>query len=276
MKNPNSFRSSATARESSAFTLIELLVVIAIIAILAAMLLPALSKAKARATTTQCLSNKKQIQIACFMYSGDFSDWLAPNAPAGAFPNPWCAGSEGWLSQNANIDPNYYTTNTLGPFVAGQIKVYKCPADIIPSDNGDRLRSISMNGMMLGGISGSMTALIAYNTGWRVFYKNSDFNTLKPVDAWVFCDEAMYSMNDGYLQMGLITPSFPDVEANYHGGINTFSFADGHVETHKWKGALLTVPYTKGVTIQSSGVVNVPLGAQDPDWLWLKDHSSSK
>jgi prepilin-type N-terminal cleavage/methylation domain-containing protein/prepilin-type processing-associated H-X9-DG protein len=258
----------------TAFTLIELLVVIAIIAILAAMLLPVLSKAKTRAMAIQCLSNKKQIEIACTMYSGDFGDWLVPNAPLGNYANGWCApDGENWQSANANIDPLYYTTNVLSPYISGQLKVYKCPGDNIPSDNGDRIRSISMNSAMLGGLQGNLTPLIGYNAGWKVFYKMSDFSTLRPVDAWIFCDESMASMNDGYLQMGLNQPIFPDIPANYHGKVNCFSFADGHVETHKWLGALINVPYMKNFTENN---LAPPKGAQDPDWLWLKEHTSTK
>ena len=267
-------QTGARCERVRAFTLIELLVVIAIIAILAAMLLPALAKAKNKAITTQDLSNKKQVTLACVMYSGDYSDWLVPNAPLGNYPNGWCAPSgENWGTAPANIDPIYYTTNVLAPYMSGQIKVYKCPADKILSDNGDRIRSISMNSAMIGGLQGNLQPLIGYNPGWKIFYKNSDFGALQPVKAWIFADEHMCSMNDGYLQMNLNTPKFPDGPANYHDGMNVFSFADGHAEVHKWLGGLKDIPYQKNYLNQN---IVPQRGAQDPDWLWLKEHTASK
>jgi hypothetical protein len=221
------------------------------------------------------LSNKKQATLACTMYSGDFNDWLVPNAPLGNYPNGWCAPiGENWTTSLANTNEMYYTTNTLAPYISGQTKVYKCPGDNIPSDNGVRIRSISMNSAMIGGLQGVLTPLIGYNAGWKVFYKMSDLTLLQPVNAWIFADESMWSLNDGYLQMGLNTPLFPDVPASYHGGINCFSFAEGHAEAHKWKGALITgPPYMKGVVGSN---LSPTKGAQDPDWLWLKLHTSFK
>ena len=267
----------STDKHSSAFTLIELLVVIAIIAILAAMLLPALAKAKLKARITQDISNKKQITIAATMYVGDWNDYLPPNAPAG-YGLGWCNGSLNWGSGLANILPDYYNTNCFAPYV-GTIKVYKCPNDTIPSDNGQRIRSISMNSATLGHLPVNFeTTLISYlGTQWRVYRKMNDLSNPGPVNVWLFCDESMRSMNDGYLQMSLNSPLYPDIPANYDSGGNCFSFADGHVEYRKWKWPGLPTAGLKNVPNSHNNTGgNWASSGQDVDWLWLKDHTSSK
>lgn len=275
----------AKSSRREAFTLIELLVVIAIIAILAAMLLPALSKAKAKAQRTHCLSNKHQITIACAMYNNDWQDLLVPNAPVGAVVGGqsvgWCPGTEGWGTAPYNINVDAYRTNCLGPYV-NNVQVYKCPSDKIPSDNGDRIRSISMNPTLIGDLFTMAPNLVQQMTSmsgnWRLFRKVSDLNCIGVANAWVFCDEAMYSLNDGYLQCNLTSPGYPDVPANYHQGGNCFSYADGHTEYKKWmystsdpKAGLKNVPYVKDVSNAGQ-----PWGSSglDMDWKWLREHTS--
>lgn len=144
-----------------------------------------------------------------------------------------------------------------------------------------------MNSQIMGGLGtlpdaasymtkGPLHAEYVYNAGWPLYFKTSQLFGIKPVDLWVFCDESMYTLNDGYLQMSMNKPGFPDCPANYHGGVNCFSFADGHVEEHKWRATLMSVPYAYGVvgTYWTAGKGSV--SAADLDWQWLIARTASR
>ena len=274
------------SKDRPAFTLIELLVVIAIIAILAAMLLPALAKAKCKATRAQCLSNKHQIQLATRMYADDWNDYLPPNAPLGNLAQyGWCnsINGENYANSPENVVEDFYKTNCFGPYV-NNVRVYKCPNDKIPSANGDRIRSISMNSQVLGALldlGARVDSLKNYNVGWSHFRKFSDLTRPNPVNMFVFCDESMTTMNDGYLQMGLNSIDYPDVPANYDCGGNCFTFADGHGEYRKWIYSS-NLPRTGLKNVPNAASNGYPFGnhwmggGSDVDFIWLAGHTSWK
>jgi prepilin-type N-terminal cleavage/methylation domain-containing protein/prepilin-type processing-associated H-X9-DG protein len=253
-------RLAATARhDNTAFTLIELLVVIAIIAILAAMLLPALSKAKTKAEGIGCLNNLKQLQVAWYMYADDNNGWLVLNAPgsqtnAVRWVNGWLDWSEG-IPSGANTNRALLTEGLLGPYTVKTLGIYKCPADKIPSAIGPRVRSISMNTYLA-------RLLDAQTYQPWAFKKMSDL--VKPSMIWVFVDEHPDSINDGLFSTLAPVNTFNDLPASYHNGAGGFAFADGHCEIKKWLDGATKQP------IRQQPISSGTVAPRDSQWVRLR------
>jgi prepilin-type N-terminal cleavage/methylation domain-containing protein/prepilin-type processing-associated H-X9-DG protein len=273
--------------ENTGFTLIELLVVIAIIAILAAMLLPALNKAKQKAQGVSCLNNNKQLALAWIMYAGDNNDTVpSPDTPPNTDPDGrrvWMSGVEKPLGDSQTLlDPNYPSnwnintdliTNALWNSLQNPA-VYRCPAD-------PRQCTVAGTLVAAGGVypavrSMSMSGVFSSDNPWPgSFNRYKKTATIKmPSNTFVFIEEAPSSINDDLFSVecnSVLTAGgeqIVDFPAVYHGGKSTtMAFSDGHAEIHTWLGATITQCPIGRNDVTDPPPVPANDSAKDIDWL---------
>jgi prepilin-type N-terminal cleavage/methylation domain-containing protein/prepilin-type processing-associated H-X9-DG protein len=279
------------------FTLIELLSVIAIIAILAAILLPALSSARERSRGIYCLNNTRQLTLAWQLYADDHEGLLPYNiGMAGSSFRTninWVNDVMTWDLSSDNTNQATITQASLGQYVVGQTAIYHCPSDLtlssIQSAAGwsERIRSYSMNALVGNPGTFLVNGVNVNDPDYIQFLKMEQIPS--PTEVFIFLDEQPDSISDGYFvnkdtsasgsysyssTVVATSSEWMHMPGSYHNRSAAISFADGHASLHHW---LKPTTYLSATpeTYLPVQIPSTPAG-EDSDFEWVLRHMSVK
>jgi len=268
-------------RQQNAFTLIELLVVMAVSGILAALLLPALPRAKSQAQGTLCENNTRQLILGCLMYCDDNMGFFPYNMAGEAVHTNinWASDLLDWETNSDDTNTALLTTDAaLGNYEAQSPAAFHCPSDTVLSSIQqsagwlNRARTYSMNASV--GDAGEITqsGVNTNNPKYVQFFKLSAVP--QPAQIFVFMEEHPDTIYDGYFLNRAYPRQWMRLPASYHDGSANISFADGHAELHHWQDAD-TTPASVPDDAASVLFTNLPF-AQQSDFEWVITHMTVK
>ena len=262
---------------SGAFTLIELLVVIAIIVVLAAMLLPSLSTVKDVARRIQCVNNEKQIALAWALYPVDNHEKLVLNGGAvfATQANLWVfGGNHGTPDSLTNVQ--YLVSQNYALFAPylSPVAIYKCPADrsvwpLAGLGNVAEMRSYAMNQYMA---TPTMNVLspIALNQAYKVFFKTSELAATESAKYFIFTDVNPASICTPAFGVDMVNDVFVHYPSTFHRGMGVQSFADGHIDSHKW----MDPRTARGLPAGATYIPHLYPSPGNQDIQWIRDRTT--
>lgn len=272
-------RGCVRGRPCRGFTLVELLVTVTVIAILAALLLPGLSRAKAHALRIQCLNSQKQLNLVGMLYSGDNRESLVLNGagrPRPSGPYLWVLGSnhafeEGLVNPRMLIDPAY----SLFAAYVRVAPMYKCPTDRstfnIAKRKIPKVRSYALNSYM-GTIASNIEGPLRVSSAFRVYHKTSQTASDRPAQRFVFMDVNPGSICTPGYGVSMDTDTFIHYPGSAHNGQAVIAFADGHLEAHKW----LDPRTRREQTRNNEHLPHNEPAPRNRDLQWLRERTTSR